>query len=117
MGGCIITAKGATEAECERKLDEEIEKARELGLEDIRCRVIVELDDGWLVEEIMRGSGAAQSGLRVGDIILSINEYVVRYEHDISYIMNQFFSPEDRVILKVLRGDKVLDIQILLGSR
>ena len=47
MGGCIITAKGATEAECERKLDEEIEKARELGLEDIRCRVIVELDDGW----------------------------------------------------------------------
>lgn len=75
------------------------------------------IDSGWLVEEIIPQSGASRSDLRVGDIILSIDGYTVRHEHDISYIMNAFYAPGDTVSLTVLRGSQTIIISLTLSSR
>ena len=72
---------------------------------------------GWLITYIFEGSGAFESELEIGDIILKIDGYKIQKEHDISVILNQFYSPGDSVKLKVLRESNILFVDVILGSR
>ncbi|HEY4699573.1 MAG TPA: trypsin-like peptidase domain-containing protein [Nitrososphaerales archaeon] len=72
---------------------------------------------GWLVEGITAGSGASKSNLKVGDIIIAINNYQVTSEQDISYILNQYFSPNEPISIKVLSSNQIMNIQVVLGAR
>ncbi len=72
---------------------------------------------GWLVIDIAEGSGAASSDLRRGDIILTIDGFQVRQQHDVSFLMNQVFSPGDTIKLGILRGSERISVDLVLGSR
>ncbi len=75
------------------------------------------VESGWYITNIIEDSSAANSDLRKGDVILSINNYIVRYRHDINVILNQYFSSGETITLSVIRGDQTIAIDIMLGSR
>lgn len=51
MGGAYLTKYADSKEAAEKLLEQELDKARELGLEDIRARSIVQLDDGtWVAQ-------------------------------------------------------------------
>jgi len=62
------------------------------------------------IGEIVAGSPAEQSGLKVGDLVLAINQQVVAdWESFVAIIKNK---PNQSVVLKVLRADKEINLNV-----
>lgn len=40
MGGCFVKVTGSTKSEVEKKVNKSIQEAKELGLSDVRAKVI-----------------------------------------------------------------------------
>ncbi|NIM45122.1 MAG: PDZ domain-containing protein [Nitrososphaeria archaeon] len=72
---------------------------------------------GYLIQEIIEGTAASSSDLRIGDVILKLAVYPVRQAHDIPYVMEHFYSSGEEVTLEVLRGEQTLSITLTLGIR
>lgn len=60
---------------------------------------------GVVVAGIQQGSPAAQSGLRPGDIIVSVNRVPVKTVQDLSKVLKQ---GGDRLLLRLIRGNAAL---------
>jgi len=65
---------------------------------------------------IFPGSAAEKAGLKEKDIILEINGEVINLDNSLSEIILKY-NPGDKIELKVLRGDKELFIEAILGER
>jgi S1-C subfamily serine protease len=73
---------------------------------------------GAFVTSVVPGSPADQAGLRgMQDLIVAVDDIPVReFSELLSYLFN-YKSPGDTITFTVLRGDQVLEIDLVLGKR
>lgn len=79
-------------------------------------------DDSTLAQQVVvsgfsdpRPSPAEQAGIQSGDAILSIAGNAVRSSRDVAVIV-ETLTPGDTYIIRVLRNNKVKDIEIVVGT-
>ena len=72
---------------------------------------------GRIIQEIIQDSAADKSELQTGDIILTLGGHPLRAQHDISYILQHFFSPGDNIPIEVFRNGKAITVELTLGKR
>ena len=59
-----------------------------------------------LVKDVRSGSGAAEGGMKKGDVIISVNEHPVSNSSELQEQIG-LFRPGDAVKVKVLRGKDI----------
>ena len=70
----------------------------------------------FVISEVVKSSPAAKSGLRIGDIILTIdNTPILDPEQSIKQITN--VKPGQPVLLKILRTDVIEEVTVLAEDR
>ncbi len=72
--------------------------------------------DGVRVGSVVDGSAGYKAGLKAGDIIIELDNKKANDLKVYSNLLKQY-KPGDKVVLKVLRGDKEIELNIELGSR
>ena len=65
---------------------------------------------------VFAGSPADLAGLRDGDIITHVDGIKVDGDNPLDQILTQY-RPREKVSLRVLRGDAVIDLELELGTR
>lgn len=71
---------------------------------------------GALIAGILKQGPAAQSGLAVGDIVLTANQHPVKDAHDLLVIIAGL-EPNQQAIFQVMRQQRTLNIPITIGQR
>lgn len=71
---------------------------------------------GALVQEVVPASAAADAGLQVGDIVLSVDDEAVTGRAGLIATIRDH-APGDRVTLSVRRDDDLLSLDVTLGAR
>ena len=71
---------------------------------------------GALVQEVVPASAAAEAGLQVGDIVLSVDDEAVTGRAGLIATIRDH-APGDRVTLSVRRDDDVISLDVTLGAR
>lgn len=61
-------------------------------------------------------SAAQKAGLKEGDIVLEFNKEKITTENSLAKIIMKY-NPQDRAVLKVLRGEKEMNVEVVLGER
>jgi len=83
--------------------------------EDLAKSLGLKSTKGVIVSDIAKGSPAAKAGLKRYDVITGIDNKEVKNPVDLKItIMNH--SPEDEVVLHIIRKGKPIDIKVKLGS-
>ncbi|MFH1657191.1 MAG: trypsin-like peptidase domain-containing protein [bacterium] len=62
------------------------------------------------------GSAAEKAGLKEGDIILKFNNEKITIDNSLAEII-QKYNPGDKIVLKILRGEKEIIMETILGER
>ena len=76
----------------------------------------INFENGIYVADIKKAGPAEKSGIKVGDIITKIDGKVLNKMNDLrEYIYTK--SPNDEVVLSVIRNKKEIEIKVKLGSR
>lgn len=70
---------------------------------------------GIITTEILKGSPAEQSGLRVGDVITKVNESQIDAEHPVQSILLHLRAG-DKVKLTIIRDGKQQSVDVTLGK-
>lgn len=65
---------------------------------------------------VFPGSAAEEAGLQEGDIILEFNREKITTENTLAKIINKY-NPGNRVVLRVLRNNREMNIEVTLGER
>ncbi len=71
---------------------------------------------GWRIASITAG-GPSDGRLRVNDIIIAMNETLIRNNDDLASYLAEKTLPEELLILTVVRGDSTIDVNVILGRR
>lgn len=71
--------------------------------------------NGLTVEQISKGSGAEQSGLQIGDLIVKADGQSVKTSAQLNEIRDKK-SPHDTLTLTVIRNGEILDINVVLSE-
>ncbi|CAN5845197.1 trypsin-like peptidase domain-containing protein [soil metagenome] len=77
---------------------------------------LIESPDGLRASPVLEGSPAAEADLRVRDIITHVDGQQVDGDHPLDEILTRY-SPQDEVILQVLRDGRVVSLTLELGVR
>jgi len=72
---------------------------------------------GFIITQIARNSPAEKSGLKVNDVIVAIDDYPIRKDPDINYLMAYKYSPGDVIKITVIRDGKIVEITLTLAVR
>lgn len=72
---------------------------------------------GVLIVSVVSDSPAEEAGLQKDDIIIEVDECPVKRSEDLIIYLERYKSPGDLITLKVVRNNKVLDINLTLGER
>jgi serine protease Do len=71
--------------------------------------------NGVIVTEVERGSSAARSGIKIGDVIVAVNGKSITTDEDIiKEIQEKFLKAGDIILLTIMRGSQALDIKLEL---
>ncbi len=73
------------------------------------------ISHGWIVGALSKGGPAEKAGLRSRDILLSIDGRKVRAFSDIQAAV-RLRKPGDKITLEIVRGGKVQNLEVVLGS-
>ena len=71
---------------------------------------------GVLISEVLKDSPAETSGLKAGDILISINDKEISDTFDLTRTIKKH-EPEEEIIIKVVRKGRVKKIKVTLGER
>ena len=82
---------------------------------DIAEAFNLESTDGALVGEVQSGSPAYSAGIVHGDVIIQINDLVVKSSNDLRLKVSSF-SPGTEVMVSLIREGKLLKIPVILGD-
>jgi len=69
---------------------------------------------GVLVESVDGGSPAAAAGIRVADVVLSLDDEPVGAPDELNSLL-QTYTPDDRLRLTLLRGTETLQVSVRMG--
>jgi len=72
--------------------------------------------EGVRISDVMEGSAGKKAGLKAGDILVEMDG-VKLDDLKVYTVELKKHKPGDKVVLKVLRGDKILELPIVLGAR
>jgi hypothetical protein len=72
--------------------------------------------EGVKVGSVREGSAGDQGGLKVGDVIVGLDGTQITGLKQYSELLKKY-SPGDQVVLEVLRADKSIELDLILGSR
>ena len=67
-------------------------------------------------EAVVKGSPADKAGLKEGDVILEVDNKKINQENNLLNLIREY-KVGDKVKLKISRGDKVFEVNIILGER
>jgi len=71
---------------------------------------------GIQISTVVPGSPAAQSGLRVNDVVTKLNDQQIDQQHPLQSLLLRF-RPGDKVRLAIIRGSETTTIELTLGAR
>ena len=71
---------------------------------------------GWQIATIVSG-GPSDGKLRVGDIIIAMNNQTIKNNDDLASYLEQNTLPGDNIVLTVIRGNSQIDVTVTLGTR
>lgn len=74
------------------------------------------VSSGAVVMSVIAGTGAANAGVKQGDIIVGINSTPISSTQDITSVISSL-HPGDQVTLKIVRGTKHLSLKVTLGTQ
>jgi S1-C subfamily serine protease len=74
------------------------------------------ISTGALIQGIVPGSGAANAGLRQGDIIVRINTTTINSAQDVTSVISTL-HPGTTISMEVVRGSKHLTVHVTLGRK
>jgi S1-C subfamily serine protease len=77
---------------------------------------LIESPEDFSAEAVFEGSPADLAGLREGDIITHVDGIKVDGDNPLDQILTRY-RPRERVSLRVLRGERVIDLEMELGTR
>jgi len=77
---------------------------------------LVEPPEDFSAEAVFPGSPADEAGLRSGDIITHVDTIKVDGDNPLDEILTQY-RPQEAVGLRVLRGEELVDLNLMLGTR
>lgn len=72
---------------------------------------------GWVIAEIVSGGPAYDAGLQVNDILIAIDDHPIGNGDEMSSYLEEHTLPGESVILKIVRGSQLRDLQLVLGTR
>ena len=88
-------------------------------LADVRDQVLtrfaIERDNGAFVAGVVAGGGAAEAGMRAGDVIVGVEGETVRAAADVSKVITHF-SPGDEIEVTYERAGEQETVTVTLGS-
>lgn len=67
------------------------------------------------IGQVLQGGPADKAGLQNGDVVEQLNDIPISTFGDLVGNLLDF-APEDRVVLKIRRGDQELDVPVVLGN-
>ena len=76
-----------------------------------------EITSGLEIQNIRPNSAAERYGLEKDDIIISMGGYSLRAQHDISYVLHHFFTPDENISIELVRNGEIMNIELVLGTR
>jgi predicted metalloprotease with PDZ domain len=76
----------------------------------------VKSDGGILISEILKDSPAETSGLKAGDILISINNKEIWDTLELTRAVKKH-EPKEEIIIKVVRKGRIKKIKVTLGER
>jgi len=71
---------------------------------------------GWRIASVVAG-GPSDGKLKVNDIIIAMNETLIRNNDDLASYLAEKTLPGQLLILTVVRGDSTIDVDVILGKR
>lgn len=83
--------------------------------EELAGKMNLEVLSGVYVEDVFDGGAAQKAGLKKGDVILSINDITIDTRAQLIGAIGQF-RPGDKVVVKVMRGDKEYNLNVTLAN-
>lgn len=83
--------------------------------EDIAKQLGMKKIQGVLIAQIIPGGAASKAGLKVNDVLIQVAGKSINSR---SELVEQFgqYQPKDNLLIRVLRGGKLLDFTVSLGS-
>jgi len=91
--------------------------------EEIKQEYDLTIDYGALIIDggpgnpaIWPGSSADKAGLEQGDIVLEFNNERITFENSLAKIIMKY-NPGDEVILKILRDEQKIEVEVILDER
>jgi C-terminal processing protease CtpA/Prc len=75
-----------------------------------------EVNNGVLVEEVMKDSPAEKAGLKAGDVIVSIDDRKIEDSQDLIRTVN-YYDPEEEVSLSYVRKGDTEKSKVVLGKK
>jgi S1-C subfamily serine protease len=73
------------------------------------------VSSGAVVMSVIAGTGAANAGVKQGDVIVGINKTTISGAQDVSSVISSL-RPGDVVVLKIVRGTKHITLHVTLGT-
>ena len=83
---------------------------------DVATAKKLPVQEGALVEQVVKGSGSQKAGVQVGDIVTAVDGKPVRSMDDLILLVRRH-AVGDTVALTVLRGGKALSLKMTIGDR
>ncbi|MDY6437312.1 MAG: Do family serine endopeptidase [Bacteroidales bacterium] len=83
--------------------------------EELAGKMNLEVLSGVYVEDVFDGGAAQKAGLKKGDVILSVNDITIDTRAQLIGAIGQF-RPGDKVVVKVMRGDKEYNLNVTLAN-
>jgi len=71
---------------------------------------------GWRIASVIAG-GPSDGSLKVNDIIIAMNETLIRNNDDLASYLAEKTLPEQLLIFTVVRDDSTIDVNVILGTR
>jgi S1-C subfamily serine protease len=73
------------------------------------------VNSGAVVMSVVPGSGAANAGIKQGDIIVAINGTAITSAQDVSSVISSA-HPGDTIKVKLIRGSQSITTPVILGT-
>jgi S1-C subfamily serine protease len=88
--------------------------------QDMSYNIAQEIDAsvtyGWRIATVTPG-GPSDDALKVGDILIALNETPIRNNDDLASYLEEKTLPGQNLVLTVVRGSSTIDVSIVLGTR